>query len=141
MAPGLAEIPFWVTQDFPSTDCNSSEDGGKRKIEDVGNFHLVHPNGTNLRFTDLAPGACSPFHRTSSIDYNILVHGELVLIMEDLSETHLKNPGDTVVQKGTMHAWKNPGKTMARWASVMIPAEPAIVNGTTLKPEIGPLPQ
>jgi hypothetical protein len=61
--------------------------------------------------------------------------------MEDLSETHLKNPGDTVVQKGTMHAWKNPGKTMARWASVMIPAEPAIVNGTALKPEIGPLPQ
>jgi quercetin dioxygenase-like cupin family protein len=66
----------------------------------------VMSNGTNHRYTDLAPGAVTPMHRTSSLDYNILVSGEVVLILEDGTEKHLRNPGDTVVQKGTMHAWR-----------------------------------
>lgn len=57
--------------------------------------------------------------------------------MEDGSETHLKNPGDTVVQKGTMHAWRNPGRTTARWVSVLQPAVAAVVDGVALKAEIG----
>lgn len=50
-------------------------------------------------------------------------------------EKHLKNPGDTVVQKGTLHAWRNPSKGWARWVTVLIAAEPAIVNGEALCPE------
>ena len=45
---------------------------------------------------------------------------------------HLKNPGDVVVQKGTLHAWTNPGKEWARWATVLMDAKPAEVNGQTL---------
>ena len=62
-----------------------------------------------------------------------LVKGELVLILSDGSETHLKTPGDVAIQKGTMHAWKNPGNEWARFASVVIDAEPAVVNGKTLE--------
>lgn len=137
LGPGLSEIQVWVTKDFPSTDNNSSDDGGQRQIQDAANFNLVEPTGTNLRFTDLAAGAATPWHRTTSIDYNVLTHGELVLLMEDGSETHLKNPGDTVVQKGTMHAWRNPGRTTARWVSVLQPAVATVVDGVALKAEIG----
>lgn len=74
----------------PSDMQCSSEDGGARKIDEPTNLGLVHPNGTNLRSTDLAPGAITPMvaglsieielfadpqalqHRTSSLDYNIL---------------------------------------------------------------------
>lgn len=72
-------------------------------------------------------------HRTSSVDLNILVQGELVLIMEDGSEKHLKNPGDTVVQKGTIHGWRNPGATWTRWVTVALDADSSLgVNGEKL---------
>lgn len=43
---------FWIYFIF-----HSSEDGAQRKIDDPTNFALVHPTGTNLRTTELAPGA------------------------------------------------------------------------------------
>lgn len=66
------------------------------------------------------------------------VHGELILITEDGVEKHLKNPGDTVVQKGTLHAWRNPSKVWARWVTVLIAADPAIVRGEALDPVFKP---
>jgi len=107
-----------------------SEDGANRVVDGI-----VQPNGTNLRCTDLAPGAETPMHRTSSLDYNILLSGELIMITDDGSETHLKNPGDTVIQKGTMHAWRNPGTEWARWMCAVIAAEPAVVGGKLLEAE------
>lgn len=63
------------------------------------------------------------------------VTGEIVLITEDGKETHLANAGDTIVQKGTMHAWRNPSEDKwARWVTVLIAAEPAMVNGSALEP-------
>lgn len=68
-----------------------------------------------------------------------LVSGELILITEDGTETLLKNPGDTVIQRGTMHAWKNPSDIRpARWISVLVAAKPAIVNGEPLAPAFVP---
>ena len=64
-----------------------------------------------------------------------VVEGELVLIMEDGVEKHMSKPGDTVIQRGTLHGWRNPGKTWTRWASVVVDATPAVVNGETLKEE------
>lgn len=63
------------------------------------------------------------------------VAGELILIMEDGSETYLHTPGDTVVQRGTLHAWRNPSATnYTRWVSILMPAEPAVVKGERLMP-------
>ena len=60
-----------------------------------------------------------------------------MLILDDGSETHLKNPGDTVVQRGTLHAWKNPSSTnWTRWATVVVDAKPVIVEGKELKNEV-----
>lgn len=62
--------------------------------------------------------------------------GELVLINEDGTEKHLKNPGDTVIQKGTMHAWRNPTDEWARWITVLIAANPVVVDGKQLDPQV-----
>lgn len=45
-------------------------------------------------------------HRTESVDYGIVLEGEMTLILDDGSRTDL-NPGDVVVQRGTDHAWEN----------------------------------
>lgn len=64
-----------------------------------------------------------------------------MLIMEDGTEKHLKTPGDTVVMKGSMHAWKNPSTTnWVRWITVLLDAEPAVlVGGEVLEPKMLPL--
>ncbi|EIM92512.1 uncharacterized protein STEHIDRAFT_164777 [Stereum hirsutum FP-91666 SS1] len=128
--PGITAAALWVTHDMPSTDNNSDVDGATRPLQG-----MAAPGGTNFRYTDLAPGAVTPMHRTISLDYNILLQGEVVLIMEDGEERHLTNAGDTVIQKATMHAWRNPGKTWARWATVVVDAVPPVVNGETLQEE------
>ncbi|KAF8905545.1 hypothetical protein CPB84DRAFT_1676512 [Gymnopilus junonius] len=134
---GAQSASIWVTTDsIPTGDNNRSDDGGKRGIDNPSNLDLVHPTGTNLRSTDLAPRAITPMHRTCSLDYNILVLGEVILINEDGTEKHLKNPGDVVIQKGTMHAWRNPSEEKwARWITVLIAADPVLVDGKLLDPE------
>lgn len=59
-------------------------------------------------------------HRTESVDYGIVVFGEITLILDDGSETHLK-AGDVVVQRGTDHAWENRSPTNpARMAFILL---------------------
>jgi hypothetical protein len=60
-------------------------------------------------------------HKTRTIDYVILLSGELTLLLER-GEVQLK-PFDVVVQRGTNHAWVNKGKTPAILAAVLIDAQ------------------
>lgn len=67
------------------------------------------------------PGSPHPMmHRTESVDYGIVVFGEIVLVLDDGSRTHLQ-AGDVVVQRGTDHAWENPSTTNpARMAFILL---------------------
>jgi quercetin dioxygenase-like cupin family protein len=77
------------------------------------------PNGTVIRFVDLLPGAASPMHRTESVDYGIVLEGEVHLVLDDGSDTALR-PGDVVVQRGTDHAWENRTGAVSRMAFILI---------------------
>jgi uncharacterized cupin superfamily protein len=57
-------------------------------------------------------------HRTSTIDYGIVLEGEITLILDD-GETVAK-AGDIVIQRGTNHAWANRGTTNCRVAFILI---------------------
>jgi quercetin dioxygenase-like cupin family protein len=74
--------------------------------------------GTNIRIIDLEPRSRSPMHRTETIDYGIVLAGNVTLILDD-GETELA-PGDVVVQRGTNHAWANPSDEPARMAFVLV---------------------
>ena len=76
------------------------------------------PNGTKIRVNVFPPGAVSPMHRTQSVDYGIVLDGEMVLALDD-SETTLR-PGDVVVQRGTNHRWENRGAVTARMAFILV---------------------
>jgi mannose-6-phosphate isomerase-like protein (cupin superfamily) len=47
-------------------------------------------------------------HTTATIDFEVVLRGEVILELDDGAERRLK-PGDTVVQNGTRHRWRNPG--------------------------------
>ena len=72
-----------------------------------------------MRIVDLAPGSLSPLHRTETVDYGIVLAGIVVLVLDDGSETALA-AGDVVVQRGTSHAWANPGEDTSRMAFVLV---------------------
>jgi quercetin dioxygenase-like cupin family protein len=81
-------------------------------------------SGHLLRILDVYPlkdgGKRTAMHRTRTLDYVVVIEGELVLILDD-SEVTLK-PGDVVVQRGTDHAWENRSGTIARAAFFHIDA-------------------
>jgi mannose-6-phosphate isomerase-like protein (cupin superfamily) len=81
-------------------------------------FTIMPPTGHLLRILDVYPlkdgGKRTVMHRTRTLDYVVVIEGELVLILDD-SEVTLK-PGEVVVQRGTDHAWENRSSTIARAA-------------------------
>lgn len=88
------------------------------------------PNGSIIRILDIYPGhvqALAPradgrhpgMHRTETLDYGILIKGELYLILDNDDEVKLE-PGDVAVQRGTDHAWENRSNDVARIAFVLL---------------------
>ena len=57
-------------------------------------------------------------HRTETLDYGIVLEGEIYLVLDD-SETLLK-PGDVVIQRGTNHAWSNRSDRVCRMAFILL---------------------
>jgi naringenin degradation protein FdeH len=76
------------------------------------------PDGTKIRINEFPPGLLSPVHRTQSVDYGIVLSGEVVLVLDD-SETVLQ-AGDVVVQRGTNHRWENRSAQTARMAFILV---------------------
>jgi len=76
------------------------------------------PNGTKIRINEFPPGVTSPVHRTQSVDYGIVLDGEVVLVLDD-SEATLR-AGDVVVQRGTSHRWENRCGQTARMAFILV---------------------
>ncbi len=78
----------------------------------------VHIPGLIQAFEPDAPG----MHTTDTVDYDIVLDGEIWLELDDGVETLLKQ-GDVVVQCGTRHAWRNRGDRPATMCFVLIGAE------------------
>lgn len=91
---------------------------------------VVFPGGSKGGFTDLAPGFTVGYHRTSSVDYNIIIEGSVTLITPlpggKEKRTEVK-AGEVVIQTGTLHAWEA-GPEGAKWYSVIVAASPVKVG-------------
>lgn len=102
-----------------------------------GKIAAVNPNGTVCRFADFAPNSKGFMHRTQSLDYGIVLEGNVILELDDGSETPMTR-GDVAVQRGTKHAWNNPSQT--EWARVLFvlqDCQPLMVNGQRFKEDLG----
>jgi quercetin dioxygenase-like cupin family protein len=95
------------------------------KIEDEGARILgtaPPPNGTRFCVIDFPANAPGTMHRTETVDYVIVLFGEIDMDMDD-STVHLK-AGDILIQRGTNHSWVNRSDKPARLAFVLIDAQP-----------------
>jgi mannose-6-phosphate isomerase-like protein (cupin superfamily) len=121
--PGATACVVWTTQGFP-VDNNGGEDQGLRKTG------TTLDNGTVFRILELAPGVSPRNHRTDSIDYAVIMSGEVDMELDDTT-VHLK-AGDVLVQRGTIHNWVNRGTEPCVIAFVLIAAKPVTVGGQVL---------
>ena len=120
----------WTTATVPA-DNNDETDGRTR---DAG---LTLHQGSVIRIVDMVPGGVSPFHRSSSIDYGIVLSGVVELELDDGAVT-MARAGDIIVQRGTIHLWRNPSPTKTcRIVFVLIEAAPVTVDGAPL-PDVMP---
>ncbi len=118
-ASGAQSTLIWITEGAPA------EMPVGETVEDLGARILGTPppaNGTRFAVITFPPGNPGRMHRTETIDYVIVMQGELDMEMDD-STVKLK-AGDVMVQRGTNHAWVNRGKEVARAAFVLIDAKP-----------------
>ncbi len=121
--PGHASCVVWSTGEFP-TDNASALDGGARAVGSTD------PGGSVFRIIAYAPGVAPRDHRTESIDYAVVMAGEIDMEIDGAS-VHLC-AGDVLVQRGTIHNWINRGSEPCVIAFVLLAAEPVERAGRVL---------
>ncbi|KAK7969596.1 hypothetical protein PG988_008669 [Apiospora saccharicola] len=93
---------------------------------------IIVPGGTVARYVDVPPLSVSPMHRTVSLDYGVVLEGEVELVL-DSGEVRRMGRGDLAVQRGTMHAWRNPSETeWCRMLYFLQECEPVHAGGRQL---------
>lgn len=96
----MAQV-IWTTGDLPVDFAEDGEDKGGRQIG------TTITGGSVFRVVEFGPGVAARNHRTDSIDYAVVMSGEIDMEMDD-TFVHLK-AGDVLVQRGTIHNWVNNG--------------------------------
>jgi quercetin dioxygenase-like cupin family protein len=120
---GAQGLVVWSTDSMPA-DNTDEADGGRRKVG------TSHDNGTVFRILQLDPGVAPRNHRTDSIDYAVVLKGEVDMIL-DGTTVRLK-AGDALVQRGTIHDWVNNGTEPCLIAFVLVAAKSVVAAGKTL---------
>jgi quercetin dioxygenase-like cupin family protein len=123
MRPQQEACVVWTTGELPA-DVSGDEDGAKRKVA------TTDPNGSVFRVVSFGPGVSPRNHRTESIDYAVVMSGEIDMDI-DGAVVHLR-AGDVLVQRGTIHNWINNGKEPCIIAFTLIAAKPAEAGGKVL---------
>jgi quercetin dioxygenase-like cupin family protein len=80
-------------------------------------------DGTVFRVVEYQPGVAPRNHRTETIDYAVVVSGEIEMELE--GEVVRLRQGDVLVQQNTMHNWVNRGTQPCVIAFVLVPAKGA----------------
>lgn len=117
---GLTDV--WASREMPPANAPSADDA-------VPGTFAVAPgaDGTLFRVVQFPPaGEDQPgplWHRTDTLDYNVVVEGEVWLLTEG-GEARL-GPGDCAVVRGISHAWENRSDALCLLAAVAIAARPA----------------
>ena len=142
--PGLALVEVWATDKIPPLPVSPIDLTTTMKsfVPGAGGtrFRIVQFPGASDRafdqdafrreFLAKAPGLAeamelqdSGMHTTASVDYGVVISGEITMELDDGAMVRLKQ-GDCVVQNGTRHAWRNSSTTPCIMAFVLVGASP-----------------
>ena len=121
--PGAQSSVIWSSTGFPVNNDGDHDPSHKEIATTVD-------NGTVFRIVSYGPGVAPRNNRTDSIDYAVVISGEIDMEL-DVGSVHLK-AGDVVVQRGTIHNWVNKGTTPCVIAFSLIASKPVTAGGKPL---------
>ena len=141
--PNVSLTDLWITDSAPA-----SNEGDADPTD--GAFKLLPPkNGTVIRVLELPPDAERDYsktkeyfkgmdagegvlvegnqrhpglHKTDTVDYIFILSGEIWALMDE--DEVLLRPGDSLIQRGTNHAWSNRSSEPCRFLAVLVDAAP-----------------
>ena len=125
---GLQRLGYQTERPPVSLSCNDDLERYKTALQ--SQVPLVTPGGgAKVWYNDIPPDTeSSPMHRTVSLDIVILLVGEVELTLSN-NETRTIKPGDMVIQRSTLHKWRNPSKTQwARMVAIVSDCRPYVTE-------------
>ncbi|MEO7402752.1 MAG: cupin domain-containing protein [Burkholderiales bacterium] len=122
--PGALLHNIWSTDTSPANNDGQDDRGAVP-------MGTAMPNGTIFRVIDFQPGVQARMHRTDTIDYLVVMSGEIDMELDDGVEVHLK-AGDVMVQRGTIHNWVNRGTASCIIAVILVDAKSVEAGGSVL---------
>lgn len=112
---------IWVTDRIPAEYRVSTDPTDQ-------SFRVEPPIGGSVcRIATYRPGAEIPVHSTQTVDYVIVISGELTMTLTD--REIVLDPGDVVVQLAAPHGWANRGEVDCVVAAILLTAEGATEEG------------
>ena len=121
--PGAQSSVIWSSAGFPVSNDGDHDPSHK-------DIATTIDNGTVFRIVSYGPGVAPRNHRTDSIDYAVVISGEIDMEL-NVGSVHLK-AGDVVVQRGTIHNWVNKGSAPCLIAFTLVSAKPVRAGGKPL---------
>ncbi|KAK4936274.1 hypothetical protein LTR10_022802 [Elasticomyces elasticus] len=145
-APPISTVPTWTN--YPGSAfglgyATQTTSPDLSRNADLDTFYkylhehppVVIPGGVVFRVVDMAPGGGSPMHRTISIDYGVVLEGEIELELDSGEKRRIPR-GDMFVQRGTAHRWRNPSDTQpVRLLVVQADSKEVVIEGKGALPE------
>jgi len=122
--PGASSCVVWSTKGFPVNNDGDLDPS-------AASIGTTIEHGTVFRIVRYEPGVSPRNHRTDSIDYAVVISGQIDMELDDDVVVTLK-AGDVLVQRGTIHNWVNRTQEDCVIAFVLISADPVEVAGHSL---------
>jgi quercetin dioxygenase-like cupin family protein len=121
--PGAQSSVIWSSIGFPVSNDGDNDPSHKEIATTID-------NGAVFRIVSFGPGVSPRNHRTDSIDYAVVISGEIDMEL-DVGSVHLK-AGDVLVQRGTVHNWVNNGSAPCVIAFTLIASKSVTAGGKAL---------
>lgn len=116
---GPAPSVIWSSPDTPARNDGDADQGDPA-------FGFPEA-GVNFVWVEIAPGEGTDMHATNTTDFLVVLAGKVTLVTET-GETVL-GPGDALVDRGVVHAWRNDGDETCRIAGALVAARALLANG------------
>ncbi len=120
----MASRVLWTSTSVPADNAGDQD----AALQDIG---LKLATGTVFRVVQFEPGNPEFLHRTTSVDYAVVIEGEIDMELDEGETVHLR-AGDLLIQRGTIHGFVNRGRAPCRIAFVLVSATPVEVAGRVL---------
>lgn len=122
--PGATSCVVWSSKGFPVNNDGNTD-------PTTENMGTTVENGTVFRIVRYEPGVSPRVHRTDSIDYAVVISGEIDMELDE--DVVRLRAGDVLIQRGTIHNWVNTSNEPCIIAFALISAKPATAGESALE--------